>query len=182
MTSMKNYKKALFLDRDGVINIDYGYVHKIDNFTFVEGIFDLISLFQQAGYLIFIVTNQSGIGRGYYTENDFQTLSKWLKKQFRLRYIEISEIYHCPHTPETQCQCRKPQIGMLESCLKHYHIDLEHSFMIGDKPSDMAFAKQASIPNRIAISTHPLTDATYTFHSILECKHFFEESQGKILL
>jgi D-glycero-D-manno-heptose 1,7-bisphosphate phosphatase len=175
-------KKALFLDRDGIVNIDYGYVYKIEDFTFIEGIFELVSLFQKAGYLIFIVTNQSGIGRGYYTESDFQTLSTWVKKQFVAHHIEIDEIYHCPHTPEAKCHCRKPQTGMIEACLKHYNIDLEHSYMIGDKPSDMAFAKQASIGNRIAIATHPLTDANYTFASILQCKHFFEENQGKILL
>jgi D-glycero-D-manno-heptose 1,7-bisphosphate phosphatase len=175
-------KKALFLDRDGIINIDYGYVHKKENFIFTEGIFDLLKLFTGAGYTLFIVTNQSGIGRGYYTEDDFTTLTRWMLEQFALHHIHITQVFFCPHTPEEGCCCRKPAAGMIETYLKKYPIDLENSWMIGDKQSDIDFAHNAKIKHTIAISSKKIDRAEYIFSSIPECKRFLEKNQGRILL
>ena len=102
-------QKALFLDRDGIINIDHGYVSKIENFEFTKGIFELIQLFIEKDYLLFIVTNQSGIGRGYYTLNDFEVLNQWMIKKLKSKNIEIQSVHYCPHAPEENCSCRKPQ-------------------------------------------------------------------------
>ena len=163
-------EKALFLDRDGIINVDHGYVYKIEDFEFAEGIFDLIKLFSDNGYMIFIVTNQSGIGRGYYTEKDFTILTDWMVKKFKQHNIKIENVYYCPHAPEDKCHCRKPQIGMIEQALEHYMIDLEHSWMIGDKQSDIDLASNAGIENSIYIGDDHITNSTYAFTSILECK------------
>jgi len=144
--------KALFLDRDGVINIDHGYVSTIDDFEFTDGIFEFIKLFIDKGYRIFIITNQSGIGRGYYTQRDFDILTNFMLDEFRARGIAIDGVYHCPHAPEEMCRCRKPSIGMVEKALLDYpDIDLENSIMVGDKQSDMDFAINANIKDRIFI-------------------------------
>ena len=175
-------KKALFLDRDGIINIDHGYVHTIEKFEFNSGIFELISLFQKAGYLIFIVTNQSGIGRGYYSLEAFNTLTDWMKEQFITHNIFIESVFHCPHTPTQDCYCRKPKVGMIQPLLEKNSLDLEHSWMIGDKVSDIEFAHNAKIGHTIAIATQKLENAEYFFSSIEACKCYLEENPDKITL
>lgn len=172
--------KALFLDRDGIINVDHGYVYKIEDFEFAEGIFELIHLFREQGYLLFIVTNQSGIGRGYYTQDDFNTLTYWMKEQFRQHNIKIEEVQYCPHTPQDNCTCRKPHTGMIENILTHYDIDLDHSWMIGDKQTDIDLAHNAHIGSSIAIGDKQLEHCDYYFTSIQECTIYLEENNGKI--
>lgn len=168
--------KALFLDRDGVINIDYGYVYKKENFIFSEGIFKLLKLFSDNNYLLFIVTNQSGIGRGYYTEEDFNTLTLSMLASFKQNNIDIEDVYHCPHTPEDSCQCRKPNTGMIDTILKKYKIDLQHSWLIGDKQSDIKLALKSNIQNTIGITSLELDNTTHTFDSILSCYKFFKKN------
>lgn len=143
-------KRALFLDRDGVINIDKGYVHKIEDFEFVEGIFDLCTYFQGQGYLLIVVTNQSGIGRGYYTEADFRLLTDWMMAQFKNRGILISKVYHCPDHPAITgpSSRRKPNPGMLLEAAEEFDLDLSASILIGDKPSDVEAAERAGIQHR----------------------------------
>ena len=174
-------KKALFLDRDGIINVDHGYVYQIDKFEFTKDIFDLLHLFADAGYLLFIVTNQSGIGRKYYTQEDFQTLTKWMIETLHQHGIEIQEVQYCPHTPQDKCPCRKPATGMIDNILKNYAIDLENSWLIGDKQSDIDLALNANIPNTIAIGEREIINSRYSFESILQCKEYLEENQGKIV-
>jgi D-glycero-D-manno-heptose 1,7-bisphosphate phosphatase len=140
-------KKALFLDRDGVINIEKNYLYKIDDFEFMDGIFDLCKYYQNLDYLIFVVTNQSGIVRGYYSEDDFDILTSWMIKEFAKNSIEIKEVYHCPHHPDIsgECDCRKPHAGMLLNAAKYYNIDLKNSVMIGDKEKDIEAALNAGL-------------------------------------
>ena len=175
-------KKALFLDRDGIINMDHGYVYKIEDFEFMDGIFDLVKLFTDADYIIFVVTNQSGIGRGYYTENDFSTLTRWMIEGFDKKSIKIEEVYHCPHTPEDKCHCRKPQTGMIEQALEDYTVDLSNSWMIGDKQSDIDLAKNAQIGSIIAIGSQNIQNADYFFNTIHECTSYLEKNQDIITL
>ena len=105
---------ALFLDRDGIINIEYGYVHSPDTFIFLDGVFDIVSQACRSGYRVVVVTNQAGIGRGYYTEQDFYSLTEWMKSQFALNGGFIDAVYFCPHHPTAgiglyrkECSCRK---------------------------------------------------------------------------
>jgi len=132
-------KKALFLDRDGVINVEKDYLYKIDEFEFIEGIIELCDCFQKLGYEIIVVTNQSGIARKYYTEKDFVVLTTWMKNIFAEYGIFITSVYFCPHHPDIsgQCECRKPYPGMLIKAQKDYNIDLSKSIIIGDKERDI---------------------------------------------
>jgi D-glycero-D-manno-heptose 1,7-bisphosphate phosphatase len=108
-------RKALFLDRDGVINIEKEYLYKIDDFEFIEGIFSTCKYFQDKGYLLIVITNQAGIARGKYTENDLKLLNQWMVQQFSNRGVLISNVYYCPHHPKFtgECDCRKPNPGMI---------------------------------------------------------------------
>lgn len=180
MPQFSSPQKALFLDRDGVINIDRGYVSKIDDFEFPKWIFELIECFRDAGCIIFIVTNQSGIGRGYYSESDFHILTDWMLQEFKSRDIMIEKVLYCPHDPSAGCHCRKPNIGMIEQALLEYSIDLENSWMIGDKSSDIKFASNGGIGNSIYIGQEPSVSATLSFGSVQACASFFQENTGKI--
>ena len=145
--------KAAFLDRDGVINEDFGYMGKIEDFEFKEVIFELLKLLQDLGFNLFIVTNQSGIARGYYTEDDFYNLTQWMIEEFKKKGIEIKDIRFCPHHPDItgECECRKPKPGMILDLAKKYGIDLKNSIMIGDSKRDIEAAINAGIKNRYLV-------------------------------
>ena len=140
-------RKALFLDRDGVINVDHGYVGRIEDFTFVPDILEFIKNVQARGFVPIVVTNQSGIGRGYYSLEDFERLSAWMIDRMQEAGIAIdrSHIFSCPHAPEERCGCRKPEPGMFLDAAKRFGIDLGASVMIGDKKSDIEAARRAGV-------------------------------------
>lgn len=161
-----NIDKAVFLDRDGVINIDNNYVNKIEDFEFKDGIFESLIHLQKLGYRLFIITNQSGIGRGYYTLQDFRNLMSWVLKKFEEKNIYISQIEFCPHHPNLNCDCRKPKTGMIENILKNYSIDLKNSWLIGDKNSDIQCGINSKIKNTILI--RPKNSKV---EGIIEAKH-----------
>ncbi len=140
-------KKALFLDRDGVINIEKDYLYKIEDFEFIDGIFELCKHYADLGYIIIVVTNQSGIARAYYSENDFNVLTSWMIKQFHKRGIEIKKVYYCPHHPDISgvCDCRKPKPGMLLQAKQEFDIEMDNSLMVGDKERDIEAALRAGV-------------------------------------
>jgi D-glycero-D-manno-heptose 1,7-bisphosphate phosphatase len=155
--------KALFLDRDGVINIDHGYVHKPEDFEFVPGIFELVRVAKTKGYKVIVVTNQAGIGRGYYTEEQFQASTNWMCNQFELNGGRIDAVYFCPFHPEhgvgdykRESVCRKPAPGMLLQAQKEHDIDLQASIFVGDKPSDMAAGQAAGVGALLYLNGEPL--------------------------
>lgn len=124
---------------------------QIEKFEFIDGVFDACKYFISLGYEIIVITNQSGIGRGYYTQEDFLNLTNWMIKEFNKNKIEILKVYFCPHSPTEDCECRKPKIGMITQSLNDFDIDLQNSWLIGDKASDIQTAINANIPNRILI-------------------------------
>jgi D-glycero-D-manno-heptose 1,7-bisphosphate phosphatase len=137
-------RRALFLDRDGVINIDHGYVSRWDNFEFVDGIFELCTRAKCLGYLILVVTNQAGIGRGLYSEQDFLELTKWMCGVFSDRGASIDKVYFCPYHAEhgigiykVDSPFRKPAPGMILEAANEFDIDLSQSVLVGDKDSDI---------------------------------------------
>lgn len=134
--------KALFLDRDGTINIDYGYVFQKEKFTFIDGIFDLCRKAQEKGYLIIVITNQSGIARGYFTEADFAELNSWMIEQFSQHGIHIMDVFYCP---ELNGERRKPNAGMFFEARDKYRIDMAQSVSVGDKPRDVEAGKNAGV-------------------------------------
>ena len=153
--------KTIFLDRDGVINKEVKYLHKIEEFTFIDGIFDACKYYQNLDYKIIIITNQSGIARGYYDENTFQKITKWMLSQFEKNNINILEVFYCPHGPDSICECRKPKPGMLLNAKKKYNIDINSSWMIGDKEVDIIAANNAGIYNTIQVrSGHKFNEST----------------------
>ncbi|MBE0491393.1 MAG: D-glycero-beta-D-manno-heptose 1,7-bisphosphate 7-phosphatase [Sulfurospirillum sp.] len=161
-------KKAIFLDRDGVINVDKEYIYKIEDFEFCHGTFETLKYFQNLGYLLFILTNQSGIARGYYDENDFEKLTSWMLLEFHKQGIAITKVYHCPHVPEDNCACRKPNIAMFEFAKKEFDIDMKISWMLGDKLSDIKAGKNAGIINTIFINNLACKEAKYSVKNILD--------------
>jgi D-glycero-D-manno-heptose 1,7-bisphosphate phosphatase len=140
-------KKALFLDRDGVVNVEKDYLFKHQDFEFIDGVFELIRHFQSLGYLIFIVTNQSGIARGFYSEEDFNSLTAWMQSEFSKKNIKIQKVYFCPHHPDIsgECTCRKPKPGMILQAAKEYDVDLKNSILIGDKERDVEAGLNAGL-------------------------------------
>ena len=144
-------QKALFLDRDGVINEDLGYVYEARNFKFCEGIFEALANFSALGYKLIVITNQSGIGRGYYTVRQFEILNEFMLGEFKKRGVTIDEVCFCPHAPEDNCECRKPRPKMILEAARKFSVDLEHSIMIGDKQSDMDAAIAAGVGRKFLI-------------------------------
>lgn len=158
-------RRALFLDRDGVINEDFGYVHTPDRTEWVDGIFDLCNRAQALGMTIVVVTNQAGIARGYYTEPEFLAYTTWMVEQFRLRGIEIQAVYHCPHHPEMgkgalkiACDCRKPAPGMILRAAREHSLDLSRSALVGDKVSDIRAADAAGVGLPILVGQDGIGD------------------------
>jgi len=133
--------KAVFLDRDGVINEDSGYVHKIEDFKLYPDVLEALKLLND--FKLFIVTNQSGIGRGYYSEEDFHKFNNHLLNELKKEGIEIGESYFCPHHPDKSCDCRKPNIKFIKEAEKKYNINPKESWVIGDHPHDIEFGKNA---------------------------------------
>lgn len=138
--------RAVFLDRDGTINLNkQGYVHKIEDFEFLPGAVQALKKLLKTDYKIIVITNQSGIGRGYYGEKDVLKLHQWLVKTLARKGARIDKIYLCPHRPEEKCSCRKPGIGMFEKAVKEFGVSLSNSWMIGDDDKDIMAAKEANI-------------------------------------
>jgi D-glycero-D-manno-heptose 1,7-bisphosphate phosphatase len=143
---------ALFLDRDGVINEYRPYVHRIEDFEFVDGIFDLVAAAGRANFLTIVVTNQAGIGRGMYTEEDFWRLTEWMTARFADGGCRIDHVLFCPTHPEhgigkyrVESDFRKPRPGMILKAAREFSVDLTKSIMIGDKPSDIAAGQAAGV-------------------------------------
>lgn len=153
--------KCLFLDRDGVINVDKGYVINIEDFEFIEGIFELTKIAMKENFIICIITNQAGIGRGYFSEEDFLNLSKWIIEAFSQKGITISKIFYSPYHPiygkgkyKKDHFSRKPNPGMLLDAIKEFNIDPVNSVLIGDKLSDIQAGISADIKTNILLSMH----------------------------
>lgn len=150
--------KTIFLDRDGVINKEVNYLHKIEDFEFINGIFEACLHFQNIGFSIIIITNQSGIARGYYSEDDYQLITQWMLTQFEDKGITILDILHCPHGTDSTCDCRKPQPGLLLKAKSKHNVDMQKSWMIGDKERDIQAANAAGIQNTILVRSGHIID------------------------
>lgn len=146
-----NKKKAFFVDRDGVINKEIGYLHEIEKFKFIDGVLEALRYILSKNFEIIIVTNQSGIGRGIYTENKFLELNQWMKDYLNFNGINILDVLYCPHSPEDKCYCRKPKPGMFLEAKKKYNIRMDNSWSIGDKETDIQAANSAGISNTILV-------------------------------
>jgi D-glycero-D-manno-heptose 1,7-bisphosphate phosphatase len=161
--------KTIFLDRDGVINQEVGYLHKIEDFVFIDGVFSACQMFQELGFKIIVITNQSGIARGYYNEDNFNKLNTWMVNEFKQNKVDILDVFYCPHAPEDGCHCRKPKAGMFMDAQKKYPIDMLNSWMIGDKENDITAAKAAGIKNTVLVrSGHNINEKDSNAQFILD--------------
>ncbi len=156
--------RCVFFDRDGTINIDKGYIFKKEDFVFRDGIVDSIIRLKNAGYMIIVVTNQSGIARGLYSENDVIALHTYINEYLAGFSTKIDAFYYCPHyingkikKYSIKCDCRKPNPGMFYYAQKDYDIDLSSSYMIGDKESDIIAAMRAGINDTFIINNNNLS-------------------------
>jgi D-glycero-D-manno-heptose 1,7-bisphosphate phosphatase len=145
-------RPAAFLDRDGVLNLDTGYVHRNKDFTWIEGAREAVRLLNQRGYLVFVVTNQSGVGQGFYSEMVVQKLHSWINEDLRRISAHIDAFYYCPHHPEALlesyrqiCDCRKPAPGLILRAMREWQIDRTQSFLIGSKVLDTVAGQRAGI-------------------------------------
>lgn len=170
--------KALFLDRDGVVNVDYGYVHKKENFHFIDGIFDLVKAANKKKFKVIIVTNQAGIARGYFSEKQFLEITNWMKECFQKNDCFIDKVYYCPFHPTEgigpylrDAFCRKPNPGMLFSARKEVGVDFSKSILVGDSKSDMIAAERAGI-NKLFFYNKKASQKKYesvqSLHQILD--------------
>jgi D-glycero-D-manno-heptose 1,7-bisphosphate phosphatase len=152
--------KALFIDRDGVINRERNYVYRIDDFEFLPGIFTSLKKFNYLGYLIIIITNQAGIGRGIYTEEDYNKLTTWMLDEFKNNGVEITDVYFDPYHPEhgvgkykKESYDRKPNPGMILKASEKHALNLKKSILIGDKLSDIQAGLNAEVGKLFMVST-----------------------------
>jgi D-glycero-D-manno-heptose 1,7-bisphosphate phosphatase len=172
---MKDIRPALFLDRDGVVNREIGYLYRPEQVEFTAGIFDLCRHAQAQHYRLIIITNQSGIARQLYSEADFYSLMNWMMQEFLRENIRVDGYYFCPHHPEygvgpyrKECADRKPQPGMILRASTDHRIDLNNSFLVGDRCSDLQAGAAAGIQNLILLQgTEPGGCAEATSHSVV---------------
>lgn len=155
--------RTLFLDRDGVVNVDAGYTHRCADFVFMPGIFDLAAAAVTAGMGVVVITNQAGIGRGYYDEAALATLSRWMVSAFAERGVPVARVYYCPHHPDApagpyrrDCPCRKPSPGMLLAASRDLGISLPTSMLVGDKATDVQAGAAAGVGTLALLGADPL--------------------------
>lgn len=147
---------AAFLDRDGVLNVDTGFAHRPEQIQWVEGVFAAVKRLNGLGLFVFVVTNQSGVGRGLYTEDHVTTLHAWMAEAFQAQGARIDDFSYCPHHPEaeaaayrTACLCRKPGPGMLLDLMAKWPVHIGTSFLIGDRETDLAAAQAAGVSGHL---------------------------------
>jgi D-glycero-D-manno-heptose 1,7-bisphosphate phosphatase len=153
-------RRAAFLDRDGVINVDHGYVVRREDFSFVPGVLAGARRLHELGFALIVITNQSGIGRGLYSVEAFEQITDWMKTQFEAAGAPIAGVYFCPHHPteatgdfRRACDCRKPAPGMLLAAAQDLRLDLGTSVLFGDKESDLLAARAAGVSERVLLGT-----------------------------
>jgi D-glycero-D-manno-heptose 1,7-bisphosphate phosphatase len=166
--------KAIFLDRDGVINKEKDYIYRIADFEFIDGVFEALKYFQEQGYLLFITTNQSGIAREYYTERDFLELNQWMLQQFEARGVQITKVYYSPYHPKygigkykKDTLCRKPNPGMILQAKEEFNINLVESIVFGDKETDIEAGINAGIKINILVRSGHKINETETKASLV---------------
>ena len=150
ITPMSN--KAIFFDRDGTLNVEVGYLYEIDKFKWIDGAREAIKFCNDNGYLAIVVTNQSGVARGFYTEEDIINLHNFMQEELAKVGAHVNDFFYCPHHPNgvvekysIDCECRKPKSKLIEDACKKYDIDKSKSLMIGDKPRDVECGENAGV-------------------------------------
>jgi len=174
-------KKAIFLDRDGVINFklpEDRYVTDMSDFGLIPGVVEGLSILKDLGFLLVVITNQRGIARGFMTEMDLAEVHESMLAELEAQGVRIDGIYYCPHDESEGCDCRKPEPGMVLAASRDLGIDLSRSFMVGDSPSDVAAGRRAGVMT-VRISTETDKDADYTFGSLIDFALFLQSGRDE---
>ena len=177
-------EKYIFLDRDGTINVEKHYLHKIEDFEYENGVLEALEGLQKLGYKFIIVTNQAGIAKGYYTERDYLILEEFIEKDLLKKGIIIQKTYHCPHHPQgkipynVNCDCRKPKTGMFLEAIEEFDIDIENSYMVGDRFTDLKPADELGI-YPVLIKTGYGTEQ---LNSLVESNENIEEKFKRVMV
>lgn len=157
--------KAIFLDRDGTINVDFGYVVNPLDLKFIDGVVFSLKQLRESGYILIIITNQSGVARGLFTETDAKVFNQFLCDKLKEFGVEIQDVFMCVHAPEDNCACRKPSPYLINEAIKKYDIEINSSFMIGDKPTDVLCGVNANVKSMLITDE---TDFSYWTNYILK--------------
>lgn len=168
--------KTVFLDRDGTINVDYGYVYKIEDLQFIDGALEGLKILSDLGYKLIIITNQSGIGRGMYTKKDFKVFNNYMLKTLKEEGININKVYYCPHNPDDNCNCRKPKLELFYKAIDDFNIDINNSFAIGDKPRDLSICKNENVKG--ILLTKDNNKEYICKNNLLEAAKYIKELNG----
>lgn len=174
-------EKAIFLDRDGVINKDPGlnsYVSKIEDFIINKGVYEALINLQKKGFILIVITNQSGIARGHYSKEDFFKITDFMINDLKNKGIEIKEVYFCPHHPDENCNCRKPKIFFVEEARKKYNIDLENSWLIGDSETDIELGINSRCKTILVGEKHINLKPDFKSKDLLEASKIIENGIG----
>ncbi len=157
--------KAIFLDRDGVINRERGFTYRLEDFEILPELIGSLKEFRKRGYLLIVVSNQSGIAKGLYTQNDVELLHRHLQEVLKKENIAFDEIYYCIHHPDvSKCICRKPDSLFIEKALARFNIDPARSFFIGDKLRDIEAAQKANVKGLLIEANTPLSEIMFEIH------------------
>lgn len=152
-------EKAIFLDRDGTINVDVDYLHEPDKLEFINGAVEALALLKCQGYRLIVISNQSGIGRGYFREQDVERLHAYMNSILQGHNAAIDAFYYCPHVEQDGCTCRKPRTGLIGRAVAEWGIDLTRSYMVGDREADVMTAINAGCRYGLLLSGHAVPDA-----------------------
>lgn len=173
-------RAAVFLDRDGTLNIDKGYVHRLEDWEWIPGAIESIKTLKKAGFLIIVVTNQAGIARGYYDEADMSNLHTKINDELEKSGAKIDGFYHCPHHPEfgelRACECRKPMPGMIKQASQDFDIDLGRSWLIGDKMSDINAGLLAGVKPILVLTGYGKKERSLLGENLTCAANLFEAS------
>ncbi len=167
-------KKAVFLDRDNTLIYDPGYIHEADKVRLLEGVGEGLKLLKDKGFLLIVVSNQSGIGRGYFTEREFWEVNQRLQELLKPFKVQIDDFFFCPHRPDEGCFCRKPNPYLLKEAARKWEVDLSSSYVIGDKDSDVELALKGGCKGGIKVGAPP-------FDNFLKAVFFILEVEGETL-
>lgn len=146
--------RAIFLDRDGTINIEKNYLYKIQDFEFISGAEKAIKIINDLEYKVIVITNQSGVSRGFFNEQNLIILHEYINNQLFKIAAKIDKFYYCPHSDKDFCECRKPKLGMYLEAVKEFNINLKHSYIIGDKISDILPHKDLNCNYGLVLTGH----------------------------
>lgn len=151
-------EKAIFLDRDGTINVDVDYLHETDRLVFIDGAVEALAMLKMQGYRLIVISNQSGIGRGYFGVRDVELLHEYMNSILQKHNAAIDAFYYCPHVEQDRCTCRKPRTGLIERAVAEWRIDLPHSYMVGDREADVMTAINAGCGYGLLLSGHSVPE------------------------